>query len=118
MDVNELDYFKNKLIQKQRSLWDMVQRAEGYGREKDQNTPDIADMAVKSYTREFNFGKSAGDRRILQLIQEALKRIEDESYGICAHCDEEIRPKRLEAVPWTRLCIQCQDLLEKGLLDQ
>jgi DnaK suppressor protein len=118
MDAKELDYFKNKLIQKQRSLWDMVQRTEGYGREKDQRTPDIADMAVESYTKEFNFGKSAGDRRILQLIQEALIRIEDESYGICTHCDEEIRPKRLEAVPWTRLCIQCQDLLEKGLLDQ
>jgi DnaK suppressor protein len=118
MDGKKLSYFKDKLLQKQLSLMDMVQRTEGYGREKDQNTQDIADMAVESYTKEFMFGKSAGDRQILQLIQEALDRIEDKSYGTCVHCENEIQPKRLEAVPWTRLCIQCQDLLEKGLLDQ
>lgn len=118
MDVKKLNYFRDKLLQKQASLTDMVQRTEGYGREKDQNTQDIADMAVESYTREFLFGKSSGDRHILQLIQEALARIEDKSYGACVNCENAILPKRLEAVPWTRLCIQCQDLLEKGLLEQ
>lgn len=118
MDGKKLNYFKDKLLQKQLSLTDMVQRTEGYGREKDQNTQDIADMAVESYTKEFMFGKSAGDRQILQLIQDALDRIKDKSYGACTSCENPIQPKRLEAVPWTRLCIQCQDLLEKGLLDQ
>ena len=118
MDGKKLDYFKDKLLQKQLSLTDMVQRTEGYGREKDQNIQDVADMAVESYTKEFNFGKSSGDRHILQLIREALDRIKDKSYGICVNCENPIQPKRLEAVPWTRLCIQCQDLLEKGLLEQ
>jgi DnaK suppressor protein len=118
MDGKKLNYFKDKLQQKQFSLTDMVQRTEGYGREKDQNTQDVADMAVESYTKEFMFGKSSGDRHILQLIQEALDRIEDKSYGTCGNCENPIQPKRLEAVPWTRLCIQCQDLLEKGLLEQ
>jgi DnaK suppressor protein len=118
MDGKKLIYFKDKLLQKQLSLTAMVQRTEGYGREKDQNTQDIADMAVESYTKEFMFGKSAGDRQILQLIQDALDRIQDKSYGTCVNCENPIQPKRLEAVPWTRLCIQCQDLLEKGLLDQ
>ena len=118
MDGKKLDYFKDKLLQKQLSLTDMVQRTEGYGREKDQNIQDVADMAVESYTKEFNFGKSSGDRHILQLIREALDRIEDKSYGTCVNCENAIQPKRLEAVPWTRLCIQCQDLLEKGLLEQ
>lgn len=118
MDVKKLNYFRDKLLQKQASLTDMVQRTEGYGREKDQNTQDMADMAVESYTREFLFGKSSGDRHILQLIQEALDRIDDKSYGDCVHCEDAIQPKRLEAVPWTRLCIQCQDLLEKGLLEE
>jgi DnaK suppressor protein len=118
MDVKKLNYFRDKLLQKQNSLTDMVQRTEGYGREKDQNTQDMADMAVESYTREFLFGKSSGDRHMLQLIQEALDRIEDKSYGDCVHCENAILPKRLEAVPWTRLCIQCQDLLEKGLLEE
>jgi DnaK suppressor protein len=118
MDEKRLDYFKDKLLKKQFSLTDMVQRTEGYGREKDQNTQDVADMAVESYTKEFLFGKSSGDRHILQMIREALDRIEDKSYGICANCENPIQPKRLEAVPWTRLCIQCQDLFEKGLLEE
>ena len=117
MDAKKLDYFKDKLLSKQLSLTTMVQRTEGYGREKDGNTQDMADMAVESYTKEFNFGKSSGDRHVLQLISEALFRIDDQSYGTCVHCEKEINPKRLEAVPWTRLCIQCQDLQEKGLLE-
>jgi DnaK suppressor protein len=118
MDGKKLDYFKDKLLQKQLSLINMVQRTEGYSREKEPEIQDVADMAVESYTKEFNFGKSSGDRHILQLIREALDRIEDKSYGICINCENVIGPKRLEAVPWTRLCIQCQGLLEKGLLEE
>jgi DnaK suppressor protein len=117
MDSKRLNYFRERLRQKQLSLNAMVQRTEGYGREKEQDIQDVADMAVESYTKEFMFGKSSGDRHILQLIQEALDRIEDKSYGTCVNCENAIQPKRLEAVPWTRLCIQCQDLLEKGLLE-
>jgi DnaK suppressor protein len=95
----------------------MVQRIEGYGREKDQNTQDVADMAVESYTKEFMFGKSSGDRQILHNISEALDRIADKSYGTCSNCGNEIQPKRLEAMPWALLCIQCKDLQEKGLLE-
>lgn len=118
MDGKKLDYYKDKLLQKQLSLVQMVQRTEGYSREKDQDIQDMADMAVESYTKEFNFGKSSGDRHILQLIREALTRIEDKSYGTCINCENVIGPKRLEAVPWTRLCIECQGLLEKGLLEE
>jgi len=117
MDSKKLGYFREKLIQKQLSLSDMVQRTEGYGREKEPEIQDVADMAVESYTKEFNFGKSSGDRHILQQIQEALDRIRDKSYGECVNCGNPIQPKRLEAVPWTRHCLQCQGLLEKGLLN-
>ena len=75
MDGKKLDYYQEKLRQKQLSLTNMVQRTEGYSREKDPDTQDVADMAVESYTQEFNFGKSSGDRYILQLIREALDRI-------------------------------------------
>jgi DnaK suppressor protein len=117
MDAKKLEYYKEKLVQKQLSLSNMVQRTEGYGREKQPDIQDVADMAVESYTKEFIFGKSSGDRAILQQISEALNRIDDKSYGSCIHCENPIQPKRLDAVPWTRHCIQCQDLLEKGLLD-
>jgi DnaK suppressor protein len=117
MDAKDLEYFKNKLLQKQIALTNMVHRTEGYGREKEQDIQDIADKAVESYTKEFMFGKSAGDRQILQLISEALERIEDETYGLCVHCENPIQPKRLDAVPWASFCIQCQDLKEKGKLE-
>lgn len=117
MDTKKLEYFRDKLLQKQLSLVETVQRTEEYGREKERNIQDIADMAVESYTKEFLFGKSAGDRQILYLIQEALSRIEDETYGKCIHCDNSIPPGRLEAVPWAVYCIECQGLLEKGLLE-
>lgn len=117
MDAKELEYFRNKLLQKQNSLTETVHKTEGYGREEDRNIQDIADMAVESYTKEFLFGKSAGDRLIIQQISEALLRIEDGSYGLCIHCDNPIKRKRLEAVPWAGYCIECQDLKEKGALD-
>ena len=117
MDAKKLEYFKDKLISKQNSLANMVQRAVGYGREKEPDIQDIADMAVESYTKEFMFGKSSGDRAILQQIQQALSRIEDRSYGHCLNCEHPIQPKRLEAVPWASHCIECQALLEKGLLE-
>jgi DnaK suppressor protein len=95
----------------------MVQRTEGYGREKESAIQDVADMAVESYTKEFMFGKSSGDRAVLQIINEALERIEDKSYGVCVRCEEPIQPKRLEAVPWALHCIKCQGQVEKGLLN-
>ncbi len=116
MDDKKLEQFKNKLLQKRLSLTNMVVRTEGYGREKESATQDVADMAVESYTKEFMFGKSSGDRAVLQMIQEALGRIEDKSYGICIHCEEPIQPKRLDAVPWAQYCLRCQGLQEKGLL--
>jgi len=116
MDAKKLKLFREKLVRKKLSLTDMVVRTEGYGREKEPAIQDVADMAVESYTKEFMFGKSSGDRAILQLIQEALERIEDKSFGSCVHCGEPIQPKRLEAVPWAPFCLRCQGLQEKGLL--
>ncbi len=116
MDDKKLEQFKNRLIQKKLSLTNMVMRTEGYGREKEPAIQDVADMAVESYTKEFMFGKSSGDRATLQMINEALERIEDKSYGTCVHCEEPIQAKRLEAVPWAIYCLRCQGLQEKGLL--
>ena len=52
------------------------------------------------------------------LIDEALVRIEAGEYGECVHCGELVQERRLEAVPWARHCLRCQDLQERGLLNQ
>jgi RNA polymerase-binding transcription factor len=118
MDEKKLAHFKEKLTQKKFSLTEMVVRTESYGREKEPAIQDVADMAVESYTREFMFGRSSGDRAVLLMINEALERIKDESFGTCVHCEELIQPKRLEAVPWAQYCLRCQGLQEKGLLKE
>ncbi len=116
MDDQNLKYFKDRLLAKRAQLIDVVQRTENYGREIDAESEamDIADKASSSYTKEFMFSKANSDRRFLQMVGEALKRIHDGSYGDCLNCDGEIERKRLEAVPWTRLCIRCQELEEQG----
>jgi len=114
MDSATLYHFKDVLLQKRNALRGLVRRTEDYGREKDQNAQDITDMAVESYTRDFLFGKSAADRRVLQDIEAALSRIDGQTYGVCANCDGEINPRRLEAVPWAALCVKCQELHESG----
>ena len=118
MEAEKLAHYRQKLLEKESSLASSVQRTEGYGREKEPDTQDVADMAVESYTKEFLFGKSSGDRIILSLVREALERIDRKTYGTCVHCENPIQPKRLDAVPWAQHCIECQGLLEKGRLQK
>jgi DnaK suppressor protein len=115
MNEEKLRYFKRRLMEKRASLTDLVQRTEEHGRESDTQTQDVADMAVASYTREFMFGKSSLDHQILQMIREALQRIKENSYGVCADCEEEIQYKRLEALPWARNCVRCQSKIERNV---
>jgi DnaK suppressor protein len=83
----------------------------------DTETPDPVDLAVQNYSKNVLLAVSENDSRQLQMIDEALIRIEDEEYGICLNCKKEIMPKRLQAVPWARYCLSCQELVEKGLID-
>jgi DnaK suppressor protein len=96
-----------------------VQEAEMYSRERDlEATQDPADMAANAYTKELLVSMSANDRHLLNLVDEALVRIEAGAYGDCIHCGEPVLEKRLEAVPWARHCLRCQDLQERGLLNE
>ena len=52
--------------------------------------------------------------RLLREVRAAMDRIDDGSYGFCENCEEAIAPRRLDAVPWARYCVQCQDSLDRG----
>ena len=84
----------------------------------DSETPDPVDLAVRNYSKNVMLAVSENESKQLTLIDEALLRIEDEEYGLCQNCEKEINPKRLAAIPWARYCLDCQELLEKGLLDE
>ena len=54
------------------------------------------------------------DAKLLRAIEEAILRIDQDIYGICLDCENEIKPARLEAVPWTRVCIDCKERQSKA----
>jgi len=119
MDKKRLEQFKKRLETRQQELRRLVSRNVQDGRAADeQAAQDIADKAANSYTKEFLFHQSNNDRQLLQLVEEALNRIREGGYGECVNCGNELNAKRLEAVPWTRYCINCQEKVEQGLLEE
>lgn len=119
MDKKKIDTFKKRLESRQQELRRTVTRNQVDGRSADEDTAqDIADRAASSYNKEFLFSQSNNDRQLLQMVDGALARIREGSFGECISCGKEINAKRLEAVPWTRHCIECQEKLEKGMLEE
>ena len=117
MDKRKLRNYQEKLLARREGLIGQVQEAEAYSRQRDaEATQDPADMAANAYTKELMVSMSDNDRQLLRLIDDALDRIEAGEYGECVHCGRPIQEKRLEAVPWTRHCLPCEDLNERGLL--
>jgi DnaK suppressor protein len=74
-----------------------------------ENTEDESDLATISQNRELLYDLHESDFQRLRSIQEALKTIDSGQYGECVNCGEDIKEKRLMAVPWTTLCIRCQE---------
>jgi DnaK suppressor protein len=119
MEKKKIDNFRKQLETREQELRKIVARTEQDGREADVGTAqDIADRAANSYTKEFLFHQSNNERQLLQMVEGALGRIREGVFGECINCGSEINAKRLEAVPWTRYCINCQEKLEQGLLEE
>lgn len=73
----------------------------------------MADLATDAYDREFSLDLASNERKLLYEIDEALKKIEEGSFGICEQCKSHIAKTRLKAIPYTRLCLKCQEEKEK-----
>src|SRR3712207_1291914 len=101
MDKRKMKQYRDRLLERRESLFSQVTEAEMTSRERDQEaTQDPADMAANAYTKELLISMSANDRRLLDLIDEALGRVEESTYGECVNCGEPVLEKRLDAVPW------------------
>ncbi|HEX6624744.1 MAG TPA: TraR/DksA family transcriptional regulator [Pyrinomonadaceae bacterium] len=119
MDKKKMRVYRDRLLERRESLFSQVTEAEMSSRERDlEATQDPADMAANAYTKELLISMSANDRKLLELIDEALVRVEKGEYGECVNCGEPVSERRLDAVPWARYCLKCQDLQERGLLNQ
>lgn len=70
---------------------------------------DLADQADGTNEVHIQLKVKQTDAKILQAIEEALRRMDQGTYGVCRDCGEEIAPARLNAIPWTRVCITCKE---------
>jgi RNA polymerase-binding transcription factor len=100
---------RETLLEMKRQLLAEIEHELKQGREgsKDEGM-DTYDLASEERDREISFILTDRDRGKLQAIEDALDRVEDGSYGICESCEAEIAQGRLQAMPFTRLCVQCQ----------
>lgn len=78
-----------------------------------EKTEDEGDLALISHNKELLYNLHESDFRRLKAIEDALKRIHREEYGVCVRCGEDINEKRLVAVPWAKMCIRCQEESER-----
>ena len=110
MNKTELEKYKAVLLARQAELSKGLLNREDIAIQK---TPDALDEVQLAGERELAIRNLDRESNLLRNVRAALARIADGSYGTCLHCEEDIKPKRLEAVPWTPYCIRCQEAADR-----
>lgn len=115
MNTSELERFEQILKLRLEQTMSSLRRLHDETRSIDPDSPsDSADQCVLSLSREALFHQS-GERRVMaRRIEAALERIRENTFGICIGCGENINSRRLEALPWTQYCLDCQEDLERN----
>ena len=114
MDKKQLQQFRKRLEIRQQELHRSLTRSQEDGRMVEEvRAADQADRAASSYTKDFLFHQSTNERNLLRAVENALGRIRDGSFGQCVSCGNEINRKRLDAIPWTLHCKDCQEAMER-----
>lgn len=116
MTKTTLEKLKKKLVTERDALNAKLQETDL--QMDDAETPDPVDLAVRNYSKNVAITVTENDSRQLQMVNEALERIDNKEYGLCLNCEEKITQKRLEAIPWARYCLKCQELVEQGMIDE
>ena len=111
MTQTELNKYKAMLEAKQAELSAGLRNREDIAIEK---TPDAIDEVQLAGERELAIRNLDRESNLLRNVKGALVRVADGSYGVCMHCEEDIKPKRLDAVPWTKYCIKCQEAADRN----
>jgi len=107
---NEMSAFQEILERKEADLAHVLRRRDGIVIEKSADQMDEIqyaterDLAIRNVDRESN---------LMRVVKDALRRIQEGSFGTCVECESAISPKRLAAVPWAACCIQCQEAAER-----
>jgi DnaK suppressor protein len=110
MTQTELNKYKAMLEAKKAELSAGLRNREDIAIEK---TPDAIDEVQLAGERELAIRNLDRESNLLRNVKGALVRVADGSYGVCMHCEEDIKTKRLDAVPWTKYCIKCQEAADR-----
>ncbi|MDD8027205.1 MAG: TraR/DksA C4-type zinc finger protein [Acidobacteriota bacterium] len=109
----DLDEYRKKLVARRNEIVHKLSEFQTESKQIETDiAQDLADKAESSYTKEFLLSMSDAERNELLYIDAALKRIEKREYGNCLMCQKEIGRKRLMHLPWTPLCIECEEKAE------
>lgn len=114
MNKTELNKYKAMLEAKQSELSAGLRNRDDIAIEK---TPDALDEVQLAGERELAIRNLDRESNLLRNVKGALARIADGSYGVCMHCEEDIKVKRLDAVPWAKFCIHCQEAADRHEFD-
>ena len=118
----ELQEFKKLVIKKKEEILEDIKHISDDTLKKSQKEASgdisgyayhMADVATDSYDREFSLGLASSERNFIYELDDALKRIEDGTFGVCQDCKSLIAKGRLKAVPHARNCVKCQEKREK-----
>src|SRR5580700_6597126 len=110
MNQTELNKYRAMLEAKQAELSGGLRNRDDILIEK---TPDALDEVQLAGERELAIRNLDREASLLRNVRAALFRVNDGSYGVCLHCEEDIKPKRLDAVPWAAFCIRCQEAADR-----
>lgn len=122
MDKKEREKFKKMLLAIKEEAMEEIKNLEDNNLKVSQRessgelsgyTFHMADVATDSYDREFSLNLVSTEQDIVYEIDDALRRIEEKTFGVCEACKKKISKQRLNAVPYARLCIACQSKREK-----
>jgi len=114
MTKAELEKLKNRLEVKQTELSGALRNRDEIAIEKASDAIDEVQLAGE---RELAIRTLDRDSNMLRQIRRALARVSEGSYGVCLHCEEDISPKRMNAVPWAVYCIKCQEQIDRHEID-
>ncbi|MDX2179413.1 MAG: TraR/DksA family transcriptional regulator [Bryobacteraceae bacterium] len=115
MTKQELNKFKQLLEARFAELSAVVRNREGIAIEK---SPDALDEVQHAAERELAIRNLDRESHLLRQVRSALRRLEDGTFGVCVHCEEDISIKRLNAVPWAAYCISCQEMADRNQVEE
>ena len=115
MDAEKLNHFRNLLIQQLRQETEQVRTDQAAALEvHDDGVKDSVDLSVQDLNKEIALRLGERSSKVVADIDQALLRIKEGSYGICARCGKPIDERRLEVVPTARYDAQCQSIIESA----